>query len=286
MSHLFHLFRTALMLPAAAIFAAVAPFPGWAGSHDAAAYAPENVAQIDILPGWRQADGSHMAALRIRLADGWKTYWRTPGDGGIPPGFDWAGSRNLGAVSFHWPVPEVFDVGGLRSIGYRDELILPIQMQPKQAGQEISLKGRVSIGICHDVCMPLEAQFSATLPATGQGADSEMISQSLRQRPQSATEAGLSGISCDVTPIADGLRVTAQMAMPRVGQGEFVVLETADQGIWVSQAEVQRSGGTLTASADLVPPSGAPFILSRADIRITVLAGSSAVDIQGCTLAP
>ncbi|MCX8508161.1 MAG: protein-disulfide reductase DsbD family protein, partial [Rhodobacteraceae bacterium] len=56
---------------------------------------PDNLLKAEILPGWRTESGSQMAALRLTMAPGWKTYWRAPGDAGIPPRFDWTGSANL-----------------------------------------------------------------------------------------------------------------------------------------------------------------------------------------------
>ncbi|MCP5039033.1 MAG: hypothetical protein GY945_15680 [Rhodobacteraceae bacterium] len=272
---------TAAVLGVALALTSLASLPVMAGG--SGGYVSENIAEIDILPGWRQADGSHIAALRIRLSDGWKTYWRAPGEAGIPPGFDWSGSRNLEGVSFHWPVPTVFDTSGMQTIGYYDELILPIQLYPRREGQKITLKGRVSLGVCSDVCMPMEARFNAVLPASDGVTDGAgLIHSALKNGPYSASQAGLTAISCDVEPISDGLRVTSRLTMPRVGPDEVVVIETGDQAVWVSQAEVRREGGTLIASSDLVPPSGAPFALSRSDIRITVLAAGRGVDITSC----
>ncbi len=273
---------TVLFAPALTFLSMALPVPTLAQSAISNEYAPENVAKIDILPGWRQADGSHVAALRIRLAEGWKTYWRAPGDGGIPPSFDWTGSQNLYSVAFHWPVPDVFHVAGLRSVGYHDELILPMQFSPNQSGQKITLEGRVFLGVCRDVCIPIETEFSAVLNVEGQGAGTALIRQALLQRPDSAAEAGLSAITCNIEPISDGMRLTAHLTLPQVGPTEFAVVEVADQRIWVSEAELQRDGQTLSISSDLVPPSGKPFVLARSDIRITVLAAGRAVDIQGC----
>ena len=254
----------------------------FAGHAQAQSYDPENIAQIDILPGWRQADGSHIAALRIQLAEGWKTYWRAPGESGIPPGFQWVGSENLHGVRLHWPVPEVFDTAGMQTIGYHDELILPIEFFPKVDGQEITLEGRVSLGVCSDVCMPMEASFSAVLATQGQAEGSNLIRHALDNLPNTARQAGLSAISCDIEPIADGMRITARLTLPRVAKDEAVVFETKDQGVWVSEAKVTREGGVLTATADLVPPSSAPFVLARSDVRITVLGAGRGVDIAGC----
>jgi len=250
-------------------------------SAQSTSYQPDSVAQIDVLPGWRDASGRHTAAIRIRLADGWKTYWRAPGEAGIPPSFDWSGSRNLASVEFHWPRPEVFIQNGMRTIGYKHELILPMELTPKNAGRKISLRAQISLGVCRDVCMPMQSDLSATLPAQIQG-PSPMIKRALDSRPDTAAEAGVGTVSCDVKPIADGLRLTARMVLPSVGHNEVAVIETSDQSVWVSEAATTRRGKTLTATADLVPSEGAPFLLNRSDVRITVLAGARAVDIMGC----
>lgn len=242
----------------------------------------DDVAQIDVLPGWRDASGNHMAALRVRLAKGWKTYWRSPGDAGIPPRLDWRGSGNLASVTFHWPVPEVFDTAGMRTIGYTQDLILPMSLRPRQAGKPITLKGKVNLGVCKDVCVPMDAQISVTLPAQTHDA-ARPIKRALGARPDTASEAGLRKAVCKVEPIKDGLRLTAQIDMPRVGRGEVVVVETADPSLWVNTLSTERNGKILTTVAELVPTSGKPFLLNRSDVRLTVLAAGRGVDIRGCT---
>lgn len=242
----------------------------------------DDVAQIDVLPGWRDASGTHMAALRVRLAKGWKTYWRSPGAAGIPPSLDWRGSGNLAGVTFHWPVPEVFDTAGMQTIGYSQDLVLPMSLHPSQAGQPITLKGKVNLGVCKDVCVPMDAEISVTLPAR-KGDATRPIKRALRERPDTASEAGLRKATCRVEPIKDGLRLTAQIDMPRVGRGEVVVVETADPSLWVNTLSTGRTGNVLTTVAELVPTTGKPFVLNRSDVRLTVLAAGRGVDIRGCT---
>ena len=243
---------------------------------------PENVAQVDLLPGWRMADGRHMAALRIRLADGWKTYWRAPGETGIPPAFDWSGSKNVAGVQILWPVPGVFDTAGARTLGYKHELILPIAITPRRDGRKITVRGRVALGVCSDVCLPMEAKFSAVLPTSGEDDSAVLIRKSLARLPKPGAAAGLGAITCEVEPISDGLRVTARLTLPKVGVDEIGVIEPADQTIWVSPTELTRNGNTLTLVSELVPPSARPFLLSRSDIRISVFGGGNGVDIASC----
>lgn len=244
--------------------------------------APEDIARIDLLPGWRTSQGTHMAALRIRLADGWKTYWRAPGDSGIPPSLDLRESQNIQSVQFHWPVPDVYVEGGVRTIGYKDELVLPITITPKQAGAPMTLSGMLQIGVCLDVCLPMQASLASPLPVTPRQPD-RTIKRALRQRPDTSKEAGVTRALCKVDPIKDGLRIEAEIHMPRLGPDEVVVVETSDPSVWVAEVDSQRDGGRIMAQTDLVPTSGKPFLLNRSDIRITVLGAGRGVDIQGCT---
>lgn len=105
----------------------------------------EDTAKVGLLPGWRTGDGVHMAALSVRLAPGWKTYWRAPGEAGIPPSFDFAGSQNVQGVVFHWPTPEVFSTNGMTSVGYSDQLVLPIEVRPRDAGAPALLRAEVDM---------------------------------------------------------------------------------------------------------------------------------------------
>ncbi len=85
-----------------------------------------DVVQVSLLTEWRNNDGTHFAALKFKLAPGWKTYWRAPGDGGVPTRLNWSNSTNMRDAHVFWPLPEVFRQNGLRSVGYRGEFILPL----------------------------------------------------------------------------------------------------------------------------------------------------------------
>ena len=235
-----------------------------------------------LMLGWRMENGHHMAALRLRLDPGWKTYWRVPGDAGIPPRFDWSGSDNVGAVTVHWPVPRIFDQNGMRSVGYAGEVVMPVEIVPARPGEPIALQGRIDIGVCQDVCMPVALAVNASLPSEGVAAGSGDIRAALANRPMSAGEAGVGNVTCGVEPISDGMRVTVRVDVPPMGADEAAVVEFADPTVWISEAETAREDGALVAMADLVPAEAAPFSLSRQDLRFTVLGEGRAVDIRGC----
>lgn len=246
-----------------------------------AAEMPADLVSVEVLPGWRTDAGTHMAAVRFRLAPGWKTYWRAPGDAGIPPLFTWEGSRNVAAADFHWPVPQVFDQSGFRSIGYADEVVIPVEITPATPDAPARIAGTVEIGVCHDICIPVALQFAADLPAAGRR--DAAIAAALVDQPLTEDEAGVGAVTCAVTVTERGLAVTARIELPATGGPEVVVFETADPAVWVSETRVGRQAGVLTASAEMIHASGEGFAFDRSALRITVLGADRAVDIHGCT---
>jgi DsbC/DsbD-like thiol-disulfide interchange protein len=256
-----------------AAFLAVAALPALAGP-------PDNVISVEVLPGWRTADGTHMAGLLFTLAPGWKTYWRAPGDAGIPPDFAWTGSGNIDGAQFHWPVPEVFELNGMQSIGYSGQVVIPIELTPDDPAGDMHLSGSVDLGVCDEICMPMTLNFDAMLPADG--SRDAAITAALVDRPLTAEEAGVTAATCTIRPTDEGLAVTAALRMPPDGGNEVVVVEPGLPGIWVSEAQTRWSDGWLMAEVEMIAADGAPVSLDRSGLRITVLGESGAVDVQGC----
>jgi DsbC/DsbD-like thiol-disulfide interchange protein len=240
----------------------------------------EDVLAASVLTGWQTEGGTHMAGLQLTLAPGWKTYWRSPGDAGIPPQFDWSGSKNLKSVRLHWPSPSVFHTNGYQTIGYIGGMVLPIEVEAKDPSRPVTLSAVMELGICDKVCMPATLHLSAELAPPG--AADPAIREALGAAPVTARAAGVTAVSCAVEPLPDGLRITATIAMPAQPGTETVAFETADPRVWVAESITTRQGGTLTASTDLVAPSGAPFALDRSDLTLTVIHARGSVQIDGC----
>lgn len=236
--------------------------------------------RIEVLDGGPTARGTHMAALRLTLSDGWKTYWRAPGEAGIPPSFDWRGSRNLGDVSIIWPTPQVFEANGLRTIGYKHQLVLPVEVTPARDDQPVRLRGRIEFGLCSDVCIPGALEFDRELdPQAGRH---PAIAAALAQRPYSAGEAGMRAATCRLSPVKGGLKVEARITMPSAGGEEIAVIEPGAPGLWATETRASRQGDTLIANSELISETGSAFALNRSAIRITVLGTRHTVDIRGC----
>ncbi len=244
------------------------------------AAADEPLVEARVLNGWQTATGTQMAAVHLQLAPGWKTYWRAPGDAGIPPQFDWSGSVNVLSARIHWPTPHVFSTNGMRSIGYGGEVVLPVELTPRDAALPMHLSGRIDMGVCSNVCVPATVSVDMALATPGQ--PDAAIDAALAARPVPARKAGLKRATCRIEPIADGIRLTAELVLPPTGGAEAMAIEAGSPDIWVSEPEVTRDGATLTASADLVAPSGQPFALDRGALVLTVLGARKAVEIRGC----
>jgi DsbC/DsbD-like thiol-disulfide interchange protein len=231
--------------------------------------------------GWQTQSGTQMTALDLQLQPEWKTYWRAPGDAGIPPQFDWTGSTNVAGVRLHWPSPEVFDTAGQRSVGYHNALILPMEITPIDPSKPVEIRLSVQMGICKDICLP--AEVSVTAEVYGAGTPDLAIRTALAARPLTAGEAGVSRVICEVEAIKDGLRVTARIELPRFGVAEEVaVLETDDPQVWVSPSETVREANVVTVVAELVDPTGLPFDLAREGLTLTLISGAASVEISGC----
>ena len=246
----------------------------------AMAQTQDEVLSAELLPGWQMENGHHMAGLRLQLAPDWKTYWRAPGEAGIPPLFNWSGSDNVKSIRIHWPSPQVFHTNGMQTIGYHDAVVLPLEVTPRDPSKPVRLRAEVDLGVCKDICMPAMIVVEAVLENPGQGDDA--IRAALKARPKSATEAGVTALSCAVEPIADGLRLTATITMPFGGAAETVAFETRDPLVWVGQADSIRQGSAIIAAVDMVSSSGQPFALDRSGVTVTVLQRGRAVEVIGC----
>ncbi len=132
----------------------------------ASAWAGEEESRVRLIAGQTGVgDGKNVElGFQFSLQPGWKIYWRSPGDAGLPPEFDWSGSENLAGTEVFWPAPKRYSAYGLDSIGYEDEVVLPIIAELNAAGQPLDLKVRLDYLICKDVCIPRRAELALLLP--------------------------------------------------------------------------------------------------------------------------
>lgn len=137
------------------------------------------------LIGGETQNGIWRAGLDITLEKGWKTYWRMPGDAGVPPQFDWTGSKNVKSVTVLWPVPRRYNDDGGETVGYKERIVFPLDVTPEQTGQPMDLALEAFFGVCEVVCIP--AKFDADLlQQDAAPADASLIAAFAARVPQKA----------------------------------------------------------------------------------------------------
>jgi DsbC/DsbD-like thiol-disulfide interchange protein len=153
--------RAALALTVGLLASAPA-FP--AQAQDASPWLRDSHSAVRLLAGSRSGSVL-LGGIAFQLQPGWKTYWRTPGDSGVPPRFDFSKSENIDAVTILWPAPSKFDDGaGGHSLGYHDQVVLPLRIVAKNADKPVTLRASINYAVCEKICIPVEAD--AELPFT------------------------------------------------------------------------------------------------------------------------
>lgn len=113
-----------------------------------------------VTTGAPDGNGVIRGALDIDLAPGWKTYWRDPGDAGVPPQLDFSGSRNISVVDIAYPAPRRFDDEGGVWAGYKKPVRFGLVLKPGNTSKPMQLDAKVFIGVCRSICVPFQAQLS------------------------------------------------------------------------------------------------------------------------------
>jgi len=108
-------------------------------------------------------DGRYLAGLEFLLEPGWHTYWRYPGEAGIPPQLSIDASQNVKALDVLYPVPERYSDGFSESIVYHDGIVLPLQIEPRSADEPVTLSMELFFGVCSDICVPGDAALTLEL---------------------------------------------------------------------------------------------------------------------------
>ena len=120
------------------------------------------------------------AGIEIRLSRGWHTYWRYPGDAGVPPRFDFAGSQNVKAVEVLWPAPRRLPEAGLDTIGYDRDLILPLRVTPQDEAKPVTLSVKLDYAICEKLCVPAQTKAALALARGASAQDARLVAAEAR----------------------------------------------------------------------------------------------------------
>src|ERR1700704_3067860 len=128
-----------------------------------------------------------LGGIAFQLQPGWHTYWRTPGDSGVPPRIDFGKSENIEAVTILWPAPTKFaDGAGGTSLGYQKQVVLPLRIVAKNADRPVKLRAHINYAVCEKLCIPVEANAELAFTSVASTEDGALFA-ALDSVPKPAT---------------------------------------------------------------------------------------------------
>jgi len=159
--------------------------PHGAHAADASAWDGDARSGVRLLAAGSAPHGAQRAGVEIRLANGWKTYWRYPGDSGVPPRFDFSQSSNLKSATVSWPAPRRFADGSGQSIGYDADVLFPLQIVAKDPARPVTLRLKLEYAICERMCVPVESSIELPLaPAHATSANEATVAAAQARVPK------------------------------------------------------------------------------------------------------
>ena len=277
--------RLACIVPAFAVGSLLSTVSSATNAADVSPWdnAVQSAARLIAAPARAEISGRvFRAGVEIKLKPGWKTYWRYPGDSGVPPVFDFSKSLNVKTVTVLYPAPMRFaDGAGGSSIGYTGNVILPIHIVPQDVGKPVTLRLKLDYAACEKLCVPAQAQLELVL--TGAASAQERALGEAEARVPKIAEIGDRGV-----PAIRAVRREAGLGKPRVvvdvaapANASVVLFAEGPTAQWAlplpepiagAPAGLQRFAFALAG----LPPGDKP---DGATLRLTAVAGNKAVEV-------
>jgi DsbC/DsbD-like thiol-disulfide interchange protein len=191
-------------------------------------------------------DGTMRGALQIEPQPGWITYWREPGNSGIPPQITVAPESGVTLTAIRFPVPKHLTDGKVDDIAYDAPVSLPLTFSAKDASRPFDLKASAFIGICKDICIPFQSDFSITIGSPNQSRPEEETilrnaEASLPEKPSSQFKVMSYKLS------EDSKQLRLQIALPTPGDTAPEVILTGPAGyVFTKKLMSRREGGNFS----------------------------------------
>jgi DsbC/DsbD-like thiol-disulfide interchange protein len=254
-----------------------------AGAADASSWDGDARSAVRLVAGGAASltSDSLRAGVEIRLAAGWKTYWRYPGDSGVPPAFDFSKSENVKSVAVLWPAPHRFVDDGGASIGYKGGVVLPLRVIPENPKRPVTLRLSLDYAVCEKLCVPAKGDAKLELVRASTPAAAALAAAEARvPRPAQLGEVSPFGISAvRREPGGSHPRVVVDVVAPAAAPLDLFVEGPTDD--WALPLPEPVSGAPsglrrFVFELDGVPP-GADAIGAR--LRYTVISGETAIEV-------
>lgn len=146
--------------------------------------------------GKPDAEGKLTGILDIQLKPGWKTYWRDPGDAGVPPTIDVSANPNIAGARFDFPAPQRHNEGDFKWAGYDYPLGLPVTFTLRDTSGPATIDADIFLGVCETICVPVQAKLSLDPASDPDNAeDAAAVAAAFAAIPAAATpEFGVTGV--------------------------------------------------------------------------------------------
>jgi DsbC/DsbD-like thiol-disulfide interchange protein len=267
--------RTALFFGANLVLLVATP----ALAADASAWDGTQRSGVRLIAGGRVDGGASLrAGIEMRLAPGWKTYWRYPGDSGVPPVFDFSGSQNLKSADVLFPVPKRFpDGAGGQSIGYMGSVVLPLHVVAQDASKPVTLRVKLDYAACEKLCVPAKANLELLL--TGAASAQDRAVGEAEARVPKSDAIGERGTVRAVSRDTASNKVLVDVTAPAGGAvALFAEGPTAQWALPLPEPVAGAPAGSQRFAfvLDGLPPGEKP---AGATLRLTAVAGERAVEV-------
>jgi DsbC/DsbD-like thiol-disulfide interchange protein len=222
------------------------------------------------------------AGLDIKLAPGWKTYWRYPGDSGVPPRFDFSASGNVKDVQVLWPAPERMADGAGQSIGYHDRVIMPLRVTPIDPAQPVLLSLKLDYAVCEKLCLPVQAAAKLALTPEASSQDAE-LKQAEARVPQPIKLGATGPVAIKAVHREDGgerPRIVVDVAVAKDAKADlFAEGPTVAWALPLPEPKGSPAPGLKRFSFELDGlPAGATA--KGAELTLTLVTGAKAVETK------
>ena len=230
--------------------------------------------EVRLLPG-EFAGETWTAGVQIDLAEGWKTYWRMPGESGIAPLFDWSGSRNVADIELRWPAPARYADASGETIGYAHRIVFPVTVRPTDPSRPVELALRLDYAVCKDICIPARVDLAQTLasePAMS-SASAALIRQFDTRVPQ-AQALGLTLERARVDMEAEAPRLVVELSGNAVDSSTDIFVENFDDA-YFRAAQPGDVSGSVSVFHLPIDDLDDPDLLRGRILRLTVVTASA-----------
>ena len=235
-----------------------------------------------ITDGWIEKDQKLIFGLKIDLDKNWKTYWRLPGNAGLEPLFSFDKSENVLVAKIMWPSPIIFGEENLWSIGYKDSVLLPLEITPIDASKPIKLEIKADIGLCEDVCIPVTLNFSY-FATPGQNQENYEILGAILSKPIKSDDIGFQPPQCIIKNGELIMEFNEKNVNTGIENIELFVIEVGSSVFYINSKKAYVFDDRITVSTKNSVEIELPGVISRETIKTTIIGSNQSIEFVGCS---